>query len=106
MGRLIDEEAYLHPDYVSWDGTDQIALGCRFGGRIVVVGRSDRDTLQYDECEVFPGVPMTGTGYYGDDGTLRLDPRFGDSDLRIEYDEEGNLHVTGIVQGTSVDVTD
>jgi pimeloyl-ACP methyl ester carboxylesterase len=105
-GRLIDEEAYLHPDYIGWDGTDQIDLGCRFGGRIVVIRQGDRDTLRYDGCEVFPGAPMTGTGYYGDDGTLRLDPQFGDSEMRIEYDEGGNLHVTGIFRGTSVDVTD
>ena len=99
---LIDQEAYLHADYLGWDGVGQINLGCRFGGVIVVERSAAEVSLRYESCAVFDGVPMTGAGVYRDDDTTLLEPAFKDSELRIEYDADGALRVTGTLRGEPI----
>jgi hypothetical protein len=68
----------------------------------VVQRVEDHDSLTYESCAVFDGVPMTGGGEYRADGTTLLEPVFEDSDLRIEVDAGGTVHVTGTFRGDPV----
>ncbi len=61
--RLIDDEAYMHADFVNWDGTDSIAFGCRFGGRVAMNRSFTEGTwvdVRYEGCAVFDGVAVNG----------------------------------------------
>ena len=82
--RALDVELLAHPDYLAWDGVDELAIGCRFGGRLVVTTTATADRIEVDRCEVVEASPMTGTGAYRDDGTARFEVSFPRG--RFEYD--------------------
>ena len=102
QARSLDAELLAHPDYNAWDGTGELALGCRFGGRLVVTAESEADMIQVEGCAVVDGNPMTGTGQYRDDGTVRFDVTFPRGGFRYELTEDGDWELEGTFDGRPI----
>jgi hypothetical protein len=101
--RALDTELLVHPDYLAWDGTEELAIGCRFGGRFVVTETETGDEIAVEACDVVEGSPMSGTGAYRDDGTVWFDVTFPRGSFRYEIAEDGDWELDGTFDGKAID---
>jgi pimeloyl-ACP methyl ester carboxylesterase len=100
--RALDAELLSHPDYNGWDGTGELAIGCRFGGRMVVTAAAAADKISLQGCAVIEGDPMTGTGQYREDGTVRFDVTSPRGEFRYELTEDGDWELQGTFDGRPI----
>ncbi len=86
-------ETYELPELCLWDGTDQIAIGCTYGGTVELSSRAADGPIRYayDKCGVFSNNPLTGTGTFDpSDGTFRYEGFVGSDNLTFQEDSDGN----------------
>jgi hypothetical protein len=100
--RSLDAELLAHPDYNAWDGAGELALGCRFGGRMVVTATTAADMISVEACAVVDGDPMTGSGQYREDGTVWFDVTSPRGEFRYELTEDGGWELEGTFDGRPI----
>ena len=94
-----DDEIVTAVDYLSWDGTQPLSTGCRFGGTITYTPTGHGHDLKLDACSWSRGLGLTGTGIIDDDaGTLSLKVSQAGAEgrtVRYERDAKGRITVDG-----------
>ena len=50
-----ERELFADPDYVYWDGADELRIGCRMGGFVAVTPATVQDNIRFAECAFVPG---------------------------------------------------
>jgi len=101
-----DTELFADPEYVFWDGEQDLQVGCRDGGFFVVTSLTTRENLRFAGCAFVPGLPLTGIGNLDfKSGDLTWSVTFPDGKLDY-HATETSRHVTGTYKGKPVDITD
>ncbi len=103
LARALDVELLVHPDYLGWDGTTELSIGCRLGGVLLISRRVDTDHIEVEDCEVVPGDPMAGTGSYDDDGSVHWDVTGPDGTFRYSIGPSGRWTLEGTYDGRRLD---
>jgi pimeloyl-ACP methyl ester carboxylesterase len=104
--RALDTEVFIHPDYSAWDGTGELALGCRFGGRVLITSDANADQIKVQACAVVEDSPMDGSGQYRSDGSVRFDVTFPRGGFRYELTEDGGWELEGTFDGKAISDSD
>jgi pimeloyl-ACP methyl ester carboxylesterase len=100
-----ETELFADPDYVYWDGSQDLRVGCREGGFFVVTSLTDRENLRFADCAFVPGLPLTGIGNYNfDSGDVTWTVTFPDGNLDYQA-TSSSRHVSGTYQGNAVDIS-
>lgn len=100
-----ENELFADPDYVFWDGADELRIGCRNGGFIAVTPATAQDNIRFAECRFVAGLALTGTGTFTfDDGAVAWTVTFDDGRLDYEANDDGS-RVEGTWQGKPVDLS-
>ncbi|HET7703187.1 MAG TPA: alpha/beta fold hydrolase [Candidatus Limnocylindrales bacterium] len=99
-----ESELFAEPEYQLWDGAEELRIGCRHGGFLVVIPGTGQDSLRFADCAFTAGLPLTGTGTYGfDDDVVRWTVTVPDG--RLDYvsnaDEQS---VSGTWEGRPVEL--
>ena len=68
----VDDEISANADYWYWDGSETLRLGCLFDGWLAYTATDTGADLELQACTFSRGLPLTGTGVLGSDGTLSL----------------------------------
>ena len=100
--RSLDAELLAHPDYNGWDGTGELAIGCRFGGRLVVTAATAADKISVEGCAVIDGNPMTGSGEYREDGSALFDVTSPRGEFHYELTDDGDWELEGTFDGRPI----
>ena len=101
-----DTELFADPEYVYWDGEQDLQVGCRDGGFFVVTSLTKRENLRFAGCAFVPGLPLTGIGDLDfTTGDLTWSVTFPDG--KLDYHATATSRsVTGTYKGKPVDITD
>ncbi|MBA2381555.1 MAG: alpha/beta fold hydrolase [Chloroflexi bacterium] len=59
-----ESELFADPGLLVWDGADELRIGCRYGGFVVVTPATFQDNIRFADCATVAGVPLTGLGRY------------------------------------------
>jgi pimeloyl-ACP methyl ester carboxylesterase len=101
-----ESELFADPEYVIWDGVDDLRVGCRKGGFFVVTALTDRDSVRFSDCAFVAGLPLTGLGSYtfaSGDVAWSVTVPGGKLDYRATA---ASRHVSGTYEGKPVDISD
>jgi pimeloyl-ACP methyl ester carboxylesterase len=72
--RGIEQQLLNQVDYIAWDGEDELAVGCDFGGAARYETGEIGTEITLDECEFTDGVATSGTVSTDDEtGTVTMD---------------------------------
>ena len=100
-----ESELFADPDYVYWDGADELRIGCRAGGFIAITPATVQDNIRFADCAFVSGLPLTGTGVYTfASGEVTWTVRSPDGRLVYDSTERGQ-HVEGTWKGDTVDLS-
>jgi pimeloyl-ACP methyl ester carboxylesterase len=98
-------ELFADPDYVFWDGADELRIGCRSGGFLVVTAATVQDNIRFADCAFAAGLPLTGLGTYTfADGRVTWKVTFPGGSLEYEATDRAQ-HVEGTWKDAPVDLT-
>jgi len=101
--RSTQADVFADPEVVLWSWTDQLRVGCRNGGFFVLTDLTKSDNLRFADCQVVPGLPLTGLGTYDiATGDINWDVTFPDGSLSYATTGSGAT-VKGRWQGRAVD---
>jgi pimeloyl-ACP methyl ester carboxylesterase len=101
----LDDQLLNTDDYLSWDGVEDLAVGCDFGGSLTYAATDVGTDVTLTACEFTDGMPLTGSASADDEvGTFELDMTSGGDDLQYERDADGNTSVSGTYEGEAVDL--
>jgi len=103
--RSLDIELLVHPDYAAWNREADLAIGCRFGGRLVVNRTEAADAIAVEDCEVVNGSPMRGSGEYRDDGSAWFDVTFPRGRFRYDIAADGTWELEGLFDEKTIDTS-
>lgn len=101
----MDDQLLNTDDYLSWDGVEDLPVGCDFGGSLTYVATDVGTDITLTGCEFTEGLPLTGSASADDEaGTFELDVTTGGDALQYERDADGNTSVSGTYEGEAVDL--
>jgi pimeloyl-ACP methyl ester carboxylesterase len=100
---VVAEQLTASSDYVYWDGSEPLAVGCDHGGAVEYVPTDVGANVELTVCELTDGVPVTGTGVLDDvEDTVHLELALPDG--LLTYDDDGSsATVEGTYHGAPVD---
>ena len=102
----VENELFSDPDYVLWDGSTDVRLGCRDGGFIAITPGTLQDSIRFAECKIVPAFALTGTGtYVFATNTVAWTVDLPDGRLEYRVDDV-KRHVSGTWRGQPVDLRD
>ena len=99
-----ESELFAEPEYQLWAGGEELRVGCRHGGFLVVIPETGQDNLRFADCAFVMDLPLTGTGTYRfDDDVVRWTVTVPDG--RLEYvSSASEQSVSGTWEGRSVEL--
>jgi pimeloyl-ACP methyl ester carboxylesterase len=59
--QALDREIVNLPEYIYWDGYEETAVGCTFGGTVTLFGDDSSETYLLDGCAFNRGLAISGT---------------------------------------------
>ncbi len=100
-----ENELFADPEYLLWDGADDLRVGCRGGGFFVLTTATVESQIRFADCVIAEGMPLTGVGKYTlASGDVSWTVTFPDG--RLEYEAaEARQRVTGTWRGSPVDLS-
>jgi hypothetical protein len=93
----IDDELYYQPEFWAWDGSDELSVGCLYGGSVTYVASDVGFDLTLDDCELVAGLALSGFGVYDEvEGTMRMTAGApGETGITYERDADYAVRLIG-----------
>jgi pimeloyl-ACP methyl ester carboxylesterase len=102
---VVENELFADPDYVLWDGAEEVRIGCRAGGFVSITPATLQDAIRFVDCAFVPGFALTGSGSYVF-ASSAVSWSVTAPDGKLDYlSEDDGRHVSGTWKGQPVDLT-